>query len=82
MTVYDLPHLALIEPIGDPVVLYRVTTETSYYINTPRLDELTYKTVTIVYPSDDMTTIKIVAEADLPEGAEILGDTNNDHVTE
>lgn len=71
-----LPHLASVEPIGNPPFMFRVTTEPGYYIKLPTFDELMYKTVTGIYPGDDLSLIQIVAEADLPEGAEINGDTN------
>lgn len=85
MTTEELravPHIALVEPFGDPVYLFRVTMEDGYCIRTPRLDELVYKTVTIVYPTDSIDDLVIIPTTELPEGAELCGDTGNDQVTE
>ena len=80
MTVEDiraaLPHLANIEPFGNPVRVFRVTTEEGYYLKKPTYDEMMYKTTGMIYPNEDLTTIQVVAEADLPEGAEICSGDN------
>lgn len=76
---YTFEHIASANPIGDPVIAYRVTTEEGYYIHTSKMAENMYKTVTFLYATDDLSTVEIVAAADLPEGAEI---NNNDNDTE
>lgn len=81
MTVYDLQHVT-IEEVGNPVICYRINTEPGWYIHLPQHEELIYKTAVVLPTSYDFSTVQIVAEADLPEGADICGDTNNDHVKE
>ena len=75
MTVYDLPHIASIEPFGNPVVLYRIVMEEGYWIHKPSFEENMWKTATSILANEDLTAIQIVATADLPEGAEQCGDT-------
>lgn len=77
---YTFEHIADAHPVGDPVVLYRVTMEDGYYIHTSKMAENMYKTVTYLYATDDLSTVQIVAEADLPEGAEINNNDNNTEV--
>lgn len=79
MTVYDLPHIAVVEPIGTSGI-YRITTEDGYWIRKPTFTENVWKTVTIIYPADDLTAIQIVATADLPEGAEMCGNTDEPEI--
>ncbi len=82
MKIYDLPHIATIEQIGTSSI-YRVNTEEGYWIRKPTFEENVWKTATIIYPADDLTAIQIVAEADLPAGAELCGgDTTPSAVTE
>jgi hypothetical protein len=84
MTVKDiqnaLPHLANIEPIGDPAFLFRVTTENGYVIKMPMYEETVYKTVGIIYPTDDLSTIQVLAISELPEDAVINGETGDEPV--
>ncbi len=84
MTVQDitnaLPHLASVEPIGNPVILFRVTTESGYVIKLPSYEELEYKTVGIIYPHFDLSTIQVIPESDLPEDAYINGGGDNPEV--
>lgn len=71
---YDFEHLALARPMDtNPTTRYLVTTEEGYYIRKPSFGENVYKTSTIIYATDDVANIVIVAEADLPEGYEING---------
>lgn len=76
---HTFEHIALAEPFGNPVSAYRVTTEDGYYIHTSKMAENVYKTVTFIYATDDFDAIEIVAQADLPDGAEICGGDNNNH---
>lgn len=41
-----------------------------------------YKTVTAIYPNEDINTIIIIAEADLPENADICGGVKSPLETE
>lgn len=68
-----LPHLANVEPIGNPPFMYRITMEEGYWIHKPSFEENMWKQSTSIYPDEDLTAIQIVAEADLPEGAEQCG---------
>ena len=77
-SVFDLPHVALIEPIGDPVFMWRITMEDGYWIHQPVFGENVWKTVTGIYPNEDLSTTEIRATADLPENAELCGG-DNDH---
>lgn len=82
MSVYDLQHVT-VTAVGNPAIGYRITSEPGWYIHCPEHDELVYKTAIAVRADYDFSTIQIVAAADLPEGAEILGGGNdNEHVTE
>lgn len=77
MTVYDLPHIAEVTEIGTSGN-YKVKTEEGYWIRKPTFTENVWKTVTFIYPNDDLTAIQIVATADLPEGAEMCGGVENE----
>lgn len=77
MTVYDLPHIAEVREMGTTGD-YRVTTEEGYWIRKPTFTENVWKTVTFIYPTDDLTAIQIVATEDLPEGAEMCGGVENE----
>lgn len=77
MTVFDLPHIAEVREIGTSGN-YKVVTEEGYWIRKPDFTENVWKTVTFIYPTDDLTAIQILATADLPEGAELCGG-DNDH---
>ena len=68
---YTFEHIADAHPVGNPVILYRVTTEEGYCIHTPKMDENMYKTTTFLYATDDLSAVEIIAVTDLPEGAEI-----------
>ena len=73
MTVYDIPNVT-VEAIGNPAIGYRITANEGYYIHIDSMhEELVYKTVVGLRADFDFSTVQIVAEADLPEGAEILG---------
>jgi hypothetical protein len=72
--VQALPHLAKIDTIGNNLA-WRVTTESGYVIHKPVYGENQWKTVAMIYPSDDLSTIIICAETELGEDAEINGNT-------
>ena len=76
MTVFDLPNVT-VRAIGDPAIAYRINTIEGYYIKLPSYDENVYKTAAILNADYDFSTVQIIAEADLPEGAEILGDVTD-----
>ena len=72
MTVYDLPHIASVRYI-EVLGAYRVETEEGYWIRLPSFEENVWKTITSIYPDEDLTAIQIVHESELPEGAELCG---------
>lgn len=83
----NIPHIAKVEQFGNPANSFRVTTESGYYIHLTTWDneeglENVWKTVTAVYPDDDINIIQICAEADLPADAEKCGDVKPPTVTE
>jgi len=89
MTIYDVPNIEHCTVIEFGNYNYKVTVDEGWYIHfldsEPGLDEnenptVIYKTVAIIRKDFDFTRVEIVAEADLPDNAEICGDTNNDHV--
>ena len=70
--VQALPHIARIDVIGNHIA-WRVYTEDGYVINLPAFGENQWKTVTILYPRDDISTIIIRAVSELDEDAVING---------
>lgn len=72
MTVYDLPHVANVREIGTSGN-YLISMEDGYWVHKDAFGENVWKQATVIYPTDDLTAIQIVAEADLPEGAELCG---------
>jgi hypothetical protein len=74
---YTFDHLASVRAMSGNS--YRVFTEDGYYIHKPTFGELEYKTVTMLYETDDLANVVIVAEADLPPDAIICGGEDNDH---
>ena len=74
----NIEHIAKVEEFGNPVYMYRVTTESGYFIHLKMWEDdeavaKMYKTCTFVYTNYELSDIQIVAEADLPADAEICG---------
>ena len=83
----QIPHIATVDQLGNPALMFTITTETGYFIHLTIWndnEELAnvYKTVTMIYPNDDINIIQIVAEADLPADADICGGVKPPTVTE
>ena len=76
MTVFDIPHVS-VETFTN---MYRLTAEDGWCIHLPQHEELIYKKVVILPYSYDFSTVQIIAETDLPEGAEILADDTEHEV--
>lgn len=76
MTVYDIENVTVVA-VGSPAVGYRITANEGYYIHCVEHEELSYTTIVLLRADYDFSTVQVVAEADLPEGAEIHG--GNDH---
>jgi hypothetical protein len=79
MNVYDIQNIT-VEEMGNPVFAYRIRTVEGFVIKLPAYPENVYQTVAILYTDYDFSTVQIIAESDLPEGAEIYGNTDNYHV--
>ena len=71
MSVYDLPNVTVTPKANGGMFL--IVADPGYYIHCPEHDPLVYKGAVALLASYDFSTVQIVAEADLPEGAEILG---------
>ena len=71
MTVYDLQHVT-VTPVANGR-MYLIVSDEGWYIHLPTHEELVYKTAVGLSADYDFSTVQIVAEADLPEGAVILG---------
>lgn len=81
MTVYDIPNVT-VEEMGNPVRYYRIRTNEGYVIKLPEYPENVYKKAAIFTLDYDLSTVQIIAETDLPEGAEIYGNVGGtDHET-
>lgn len=78
MTVYDIPNVT-VEEMGNPVFLYRITTVEGYVIKLPTYEELEYKTVAVFRTTDDLSVVQILPISELPEGAFINGNTDDEH---
>lgn len=78
MNVYDIPNVT-VEEMGNPVLFYRINTVSGYVLKLPDYEELEYKTAAVLLPTYDFSLVQVIAESDLPEGAYINGNTDNDH---
>lgn len=79
MTVYEIPNIehCTVTEVGDPVAMYRIKSSDGWYIHLNTADtENIYKTFVALLATYDFSLVQIVAEADLPEGAEILANDN------
>lgn len=72
MTVYDIPHVT-VTPVANGR-MFLIVADEGWYIHCPEHEELVYKGAVGLRADYDFSQVQIVAEADLPEGAEILGD--------
>lgn len=86
MDIYDIPNIEHcdVSPIGTSG--WRVFAHEGWYIHKPTdlpgVDAdgnptIIYRTVAIIRNTENLAGIEIIAEADLPENAEICGDTGN-----
>ena len=75
MSVYEIPNVT-VEAVGS---MYRITANDGWCIHLPQHEELVYKKVVMLRAAFDFSTVQVIAETDLPEGAEILADNNKDH---
>ena len=71
MTVYDIPHVT-VTPVANGR-MFLIVADEGWYIHCPEHEELVYKGAVGLRADYDFSLVQIVAEADLPEGAEILG---------
>ena len=75
MTVFDVPNIehVTVTPVGDPAVMYRLTAHTGWWLHLNDGDEETanlYKRAMALRADRDWSQLQVVADADLPEGAE------------
>ena len=75
MSAYDLQHVTVTPKANG--AMYLIVADEGWYIHCPEHDPLVYKGAVALLATYDFSTVQIVAEADLPEGAEILGDGDN-----
>lgn len=82
MNIYDVSNIenCTIRPIGDPVAGYRINSNAGWFLHI--VGERYYKTAMALSVNFDFSTLEVIAETDLPEGAEILGVTTPPAVTE
>lgn len=88
MTIYDIPNIEHCDVALFGSLNYRIVAHEGWYIHLPTYEpginedgSITkiYKGAAIIRTDYDFSTVEITAEADLPENAEICGDTGNDH---
>lgn len=87
MTVHDIPNIEHCDVSTVGTIGFRIVAHEGWYIHLA--DELPggteenptkiYKTIAILWNDYDFSLVEITAAADLPENAEICGDTDNDH---
>jgi hypothetical protein len=89
MTVYDIPNIEHCDVSMVGTVLYRIVAHPGWYIyqadNIPGVDPETgnptkvYRGMAVLRTDYDFSLVEITAEADLPDNAQICGDTTPDH---
>lgn len=88
MTVYDIPNIEHCDVTMVGTIAYRLVAHEGWYIyqatNIPGEDEngnptKIYRGAAILSVNYDFSLVEITAEADLPDNAEICGNTGNDH---
>ena len=81
MSVYDLQNVT-IEPVssGGIVLGYTITANEGYYIHLPQHEELSYTTIVMLRAAYDFSTVQVVHESEVPEGAEIHGNGNDNEI--
>lgn len=87
MNINDIPNIEHcdVTPFGSQH--YRIVCHEGWYIHqtdnlpggTEENPTKVYKTIAILSVNYDFSKVEITAEADLPDNAEICGDTDNDH---
>ena len=81
MTVYEIPNIehCTVRALGNPIIGYRIKSNEGWYIHLNDGDEEAenvWKTSVALSADFDFSIVQIVAESDLPEGAEIYSDGN------
>jgi hypothetical protein len=77
MTVYEIPNInhCTVEEMASGR-MYRITANEGWYIHVNfEGNENIYKGAVILSATYDFTTVEIISENELPEGAEIYGAT-------
>ena len=80
MTVYQIPnieHCTVTEFVNGG--MFRIITHEGWYIHLPEHEENSYTTAVILRENYDFSTVQIIPESELPDGAEINGgDTDHE----
>ena len=82
MTVYEIPNIEHCDVTMPTSRRYLIVAHEGWYIHLNDGVEDTsniWKTAVGLQTTYDFSQVEIRAEADLPEGAEICGDANNEH---
>ena len=82
MSIYEVPNIQHCD-IEEGNLWYRIISHDGWYIhlnNGVEDTENVWKTAVVLLKTTDFSILQIVAEEDLPEGAEICG-SNDDSVT-
>ena len=66
-------HLTILRSFGNPIYAYMVQAESGYCIRLDLDTGTIYKTITMIYETDDFSTITVIPESEVPEGEEICG---------
>lgn len=88
MSIYDIPNIEHCDITTVGASFYRIFAHEGWYIyqadnpagGTPDNPTKIYRTVGIFSVNYDFSLVEIVAEADLPENAEICGGDNNHEI--
>lgn len=84
----NIPHIVTpVEQFGEPATVFRIRTESGYLIHLTKWEDNEetanmYKTVTFIYPNDDINGIIIIPVSEKPENGDICGDVKPPVVTE
>ncbi len=75
MTINEIPNIENcdVRQIGNA---YRIVTHEGWYIHLDSHPENSYTTAVILLATYDFSTVHIIPESELPEGAEINGGDN------
>lgn len=78
MTPYEIPNIenCTVIEVGNPVLGYRITTNTGWVIHLPTYDDNVYSTAVALSVSYDFSTVQILPISSLEGEYEINENTN------